>query len=63
VVINEIMADPSPVVGLPDAEFVEMYNTTTNKTFDLEGWTFSDGATTATLPSARPSARWSCDHR
>lgn len=52
VVINEIMADPSPAVGLPDAEFVEIHNTTTNKTFDLTGWTFTDGGTIATLPNA-----------
>ena len=52
VVINEIMADPTPAVGLPEAEFAEIHNTTTDKTFDLEGWTFTDGGTTATLPSA-----------
>lgn len=51
VVINELMADPSPVVGLPDAEFVELHNATTDKTFDLAGWKFSDGTSTATLPS------------
>lgn len=51
VVINEFMADPSPTVGLPDAEFVELHNTTTDKTFDLAGWKFSDGTSTATLPS------------
>ena len=52
VIINEIMADPTPVVGLPDAEFVEIFNTTADKTFDLAGWTFGDGGTPATLPSA-----------
>jgi hypothetical protein len=51
VIINEIMADPSPVVGLPDAEFVEIHNTTTNKTFDLADWTITDGSTIGTLPS------------
>lgn len=51
VIINEIMADPTPTAGLPEAEFVEIHNTTADKTFDLEGWTFSDGGTTATLPS------------
>ncbi|MBP7407231.1 MAG: lamin tail domain-containing protein [Flavobacteriales bacterium] len=52
VIINEIMADPSPTVGLPDAEFVEIFNTTANKTFDLAGWSFSDGGTPATLPGS-----------
>ncbi len=51
VVINEIMADPTPVVGLPEVEFVELYNATIDKTFDLAGWTFSDGGTPVELPS------------
>lgn len=51
VLINEIMADPTPVVGLPEAEFVELVNVTTDKTFDLEGWVITDGSTNGTLPA------------
>jgi len=51
VVVNEFMADQTPVVGLPEAEFVELYNATTDRNFDLAGWTISDGTSTATLPS------------
>lgn len=34
VVINEVMFDPA----LPGAEYVELYNTNANVTFDLSGW-------------------------
>ena len=48
VVINEFMCDPSPQVGLPDAEFIELYNAS-QKIFDLSNWTLGDGSTVSTL--------------
>jgi len=50
VVINEIFADPSPQIGLPAGEFIELYNASTS-IFDLNGWTISDASSTATLSS------------
>lgn len=46
--ITEIFADPSPEVGLPLTEFVEIFNPG-NDTIDLDKWSFSDLQTRAVL--------------
>jgi hypothetical protein len=56
VVINEIFADFSPVVGLPDDEFVELFNTL-DVAVNLEGWRFADRSTTGTIPSVTIPAK------
>lgn len=43
IIISEIFADPEPSRGLPDVEYVELFNRST-KTFDLSSWTISDGS-------------------
>ena len=47
--INELLADPTPSVTLPEAEFVELYNRSTNN-FQLDGWGFSAGGAPVRLP-------------
>jgi hypothetical protein len=51
VVINELMVDPNPPLGLPDAEYIELYNTTNNKFFDLQGWRVTTTSSQSTLSS------------
>ena len=52
ILINEIFADPSPVIGLPEAEFIELFNPTEN-TVKLKGlsygknYTFQSGEITS----------------
>jgi hypothetical protein len=50
IIITEIFPDPSPVIGLPEAEFVELYNRSRNPVL-LKNWTLTDGSSVATFPS------------
>ncbi len=50
VIFTELFPDPNPVIGLPEAEFVELYNRSNNPV-NLAGWKFSDPSSTTTLPN------------
>lgn len=50
VIISEILADPSPSEGLPEVEFIEVYNRTA-ESFSLSGCTLSDGSATGVFPA------------
>ncbi len=49
VIIDEIMADPDPIISLPKSEYVELYNRTLFP-LNLSGWTFEYGSSVKTLP-------------
>ncbi len=50
VVISEVMVDPSPVIGLPELEFIEIYNKST-KYIDLSNWKLGDQSGDGTILS------------
>lgn len=50
IVISEILADPSPPRGLPEAEFLELYNRS-QIAVDLAGWILADNTSAVALPS------------
>ncbi|MDG2154193.1 MAG: lamin tail domain-containing protein [Crocinitomicaceae bacterium] len=50
VIISEIFADPSPIIGLPDVEYVEIYNGS-DKIFDLSNWKLNDASSSGTIVS------------
>ncbi|MDH5399136.1 MAG: lamin tail domain-containing protein [Cyclobacteriaceae bacterium] len=50
IVINEIMADPSPPVDLQETEYLEIMNISEHP-YDLSGWMISDGRTVGQVSS------------
>jgi hypothetical protein len=51
VIISEFFADPTPVIGLPEIEYVEIYNKS-SKFFNLQGWKIGDVSSEGTIGAA-----------
>lgn len=50
IIISEFLADPTPVIGLPEAEFIELYNRS-SEPIHLGDWSISDLSSSVNLPS------------
>ena len=48
VVITEFLSDPTPAVGLPESEFIELKNRSAVD-YNLHNWTISNGNSSATI--------------
>ena len=48
IIIDELMADPSPVIGLPGSEFIELKNNSA-VAYSLQNWKLGDGTATAII--------------
>jgi hypothetical protein len=59
IIIHELLADPSPQVGLPNSEFVELRNISSG-VINLRNWKLTDGSSTATINSNYLLAPDSC---
>jgi len=51
IVIDELFPDPSPVLGLPEQEFLELKNVSST-VFDLLNWRITDGSATAIVKTS-----------
>ncbi len=56
IVITEIFADPSPVIGLPEKEYIEIYNRS-DKSLELAGIEYSDRTSKTVLPAYQLAPR------
>jgi hypothetical protein len=52
IVINELMVNPTPLVGLPDCEYVELFNLS-DFPMDLQGWMLGIGQSLRQLPQVK----------
>lgn len=51
IIIDEILADPTPAVSLPSAEYIELKNTS-NQSINIQGWRIASATTSSnTFPS------------
>jgi hypothetical protein len=51
IVIDELFPDPSPVLGLPEQEFLELKNVSST-TLDLRNWRITDGSAMAIIKTS-----------